>query len=1031
MRTQFRRPTRLAPIFPAWPRLALVLALTAAGARPAAAQGILFVRVSAEERPVANATVEVLFQETVLRRLGTDEAGAASFAAMPAGTFVVRVEALGYTVFRREDVRVSTGSSTILEVTLESAPIALEGLTIRSERVQIQRENSEFNTRVDEVAIKLLPVTFNARDLVALTPGARPGNVWGGANFQANNYRIDGLSANHPGVGGDLIQPNINWIERVDVRGLGAGAEYGGFQGGLIDITTKRGDNDFRGLVRTSLENEALNSSNLVSSEIGTEVVNRSDVEGEIQGALVRDKLFFYASAQRIRQERQALNHLRQVEGRFTPALEDRTEEKLFGKLTWTPTPSREVEASAAYLGNHAENFGLTGYEAPGAAHRYSAPTWLMNASWRETLGSAGVLEAGLNHFSRDERHDPYQGEEVPGLQNFALWPPYTAYQNNPFTLRSAPSSTSGHVETSFRLTTGGLEHVVKVGAEMTHGSFLNRRTRNGDLTWLPVNQPSYRPDDPATWGHSSVRWIPSQWGGEVRLDADVANAAAYAQSSIQVGSRLVLSPGVRWNQWTGWLTPQDGDRFQAVQDQATDLRVGASLSLDERGSWVLKGHWGRYHQDLITQMFDRVAGGDVFSNEEIWYYRGDRFTDPTTRFTVAERDALAAQGLFTRESVVSLNESGPLLDYRQPYIDQWLVGLEKQFDGGVKIEALYTRRRNHDMVALVDLNRETNYTRFDAVRVYDGGGQLVPYQGGSLFLKELWIPNYMLRDRLEFCQVNPDVCGPGYPNPPGMTYADVPSLTWDPDYRLTTAPGATREFGQFQLTLEVARPAWGASFSFVATDLKGNLDNVSGYVDPQTYDAGPYVRVNEGVNAYGSLDNFADMEAKVSIWGNLPGGLRGGAFWTYRTGDHYSPQFRISSIGLFRYRVNTGALNSKGGTTSAGQELDYRLMGPLENHYVFVGPRGLPTLLRRANLDLHLERSFALRGRTVAATLDVFNVMGVKSVESLQNMVNNGRDWWPDLGKTWASTPSNMFYGATMERVPPRTLRLGMGVPF
>ncbi|NIQ52235.1 MAG: hypothetical protein GWN71_01735, partial [Gammaproteobacteria bacterium] len=64
----------------------------------------------------------------------------------------------------------------------------------------------------------------------------------------------------------------------------------------------------------------------------------------------------------------------------------------------------------------------------------------------------------------------------------------------------------------------------------------------------------------------------------------------------------------------------------------------------------------------------------------------------------------LAEEGLFTRESVVVLNETGPVRDYRQPYVEQWLVGLEKQFGTSVKLEALYARRTNRDMVALVDV---------------------------------------------------------------------------------------------------------------------------------------------------------------------------------------------------------------------------------------------------------------------------------------------------------------------------------------
>ena len=87
---------------------------------------------------------------------------------------------------------------------------------------------------------------------------------------------------------------------------------------------------------------------------------------------------------------------------------------------------------------------------------------------------------------------------------------------------------------------------------------------------------------------------------------------------------------------------------------------------------------------------------------------------------------------------------------------------------------------------------------------------------------------------------------------------------------------------------------------SAALTDLKGNLDDVSGYEDPSEFSPGPYVRINEGVNAYGTLQNFAERELKLAFWGALPWDLRGGAFLTARSGDHYSPRFRISGQGSF-----------------------------------------------------------------------------------------------------------------------------------
>ena len=349
------------------------VATLAVAPSPASAQGILFVRVSGEKGPIVNASVGVAQHDTVWRRLDTDDRGAARFAAMLPGVYEVRVQAYGYRSHVEQHVAVSDGS-TVLDISLESSALELEGLTVTSERVQIQRENTEFNTRVDKKAIELLPVTHDARDIVALVPGARPGHVWGGSNFQADNYRLDGLSNNNPGMGGDLVKPNLNWIDHVEVRGLGAGAEDGGFQGGLIDVVTKRGNNDFHGMVRTSLENQGLNATNLVSTETGSEVSGRRELEGEASGPLVRDRLFYYVSAKDTRQTLRTLNHLTELAGTYAPRLEDRTEDKLFGKLTWTPRASTQVNVSAAYLGTTAENYDQTGYQEPGAGHSYQAP---------------------------------------------------------------------------------------------------------------------------------------------------------------------------------------------------------------------------------------------------------------------------------------------------------------------------------------------------------------------------------------------------------------------------------------------------------------------------------------------------------------------------------------------------------------------------------------------------------------------------------------------------------------------------------
>jgi len=453
---------------------------------------------------------------------------------------------------------------------------------------------------------------------------------------------------------------------------------------------------------------------------------------------------------------------------------------------------------------------------------------------------------------------------------------------------------------------------------------------------------------------------------------------------------------------------------------------VGISVDITGRGTLVAKAHWGRDHQKLISQMFDRAVGADVFTNEEFWNYLGDPPADPSRSFSVAERDSLAALGLFRKLGETVLNETGRVEDYRQPYVEQWLVGLEKKIGGSAKFEILYSRRSNRDMVALVDLNRESNYTRFDRVRPLTPDGFYVQIDRTGMVFYEVFVPNDVILERLR-C-LGDGSCPDALPIP-GLTPADSVGLSWSPDFVLTTAPDAKREFAQIQTALEISRPRWGATFSYVLTDLKGNLDNVSGYNDPLGFGPGPWVRVNEKVNSYGPLENYSDWEIKASVWGALPWGVRGGLFWTWRTGDHYSHRFRLTGLGAHRYWV--GPKGSRPTNLEVWGELDYSLLEPLEGHFIYVAPRGFRMLERQSIADLRLEKTFLVGGRRLAASVDVFNLLRCEAKTEVNGLLNHSAFYWQLGVDEWGGIPSNERHQATLDRVRPQTVRLGAVVYF
>lgn len=1021
--------------------LVAALAPSAGLAQGPTGTGTLLGRVTSQDGVAIPGAVAQLTAGPVERSAVTDATGIFRIGNLPPGSYTVRVSYVGHRPGVRENVRVEQGAVVRVVIALAVAAVELEEIEVVASPLRIQKTNTDFGITIDPQVIQRLPQMASPKDMVALTPGARVGQVWGGSNQQANNYQIDGLAANHPGLGGDIVSPSVNWIETVEVKGLGAGAEHGNFQGGLINITTKSGSNDFQGALRSNFSPGVLNGSNLNETDIGAEIENRYDLEGEVRGPILKDRLFYFLAGQVIREDMRYLDHvtpnLPDSGLVFSPANEERREMKLFGKLTFLPTKKDEVNLSAGYvdLVEDYTNWGVrmagrkagsgmasrTGYEGREATLRHEAPTLFYSGAWQRTLGGSHIVEAKLAGFTRDETRDPYNGVDTPGLLNFGHVAPFAAHNNAAFRYRHQPTSHSGSLLWRGEVQAFGMQHSFKIGGEHNVGSWFDERKRNGDMTWRGVRRgKSYDPQNPSTWRFAG--FIPVEVGGEVHLDADVQNSGLFFQDNIRISKHLLLNPGVRFGWWKGWIDPEgEAGRFLAVEDRAWEPRLGAVIDPTGNGTFVMKLHFGRYHQNMLAQLFDRVQGGNVFTNEQLWNYHGPDFADPSTTFSPAEWERMVADGDLRFIQEIRLNEMGPVVDYKQPFVDQWVAGVEKNLGSTWKVEAVYINRINKQMVGLVDRNRDTNYHRYSKVRVgqVSGGGigrpvTFTPFEfdGRALVFDELAIPHDII-----LAQIRRDVeVGGCFPSciPPGFTAADTLWLkdAWNPDYALTNLPDARREFQQMQLIFKTDQESWGGTVSVVWTSLEGNMDSVTGYDDPAGFGAGPYVRVNEAMNGWGPLDNSGDWEFKASTWVDMPAGFRGGAFVTHARGDYYSPVYTINTL-QHDFFASEGPLQRN-------------LVSPLVGHRIYVDGRGAKQYLQTYSVDTRLEKEFALGATNWMITLDAMNIFNLSTINEYNTRVNQG--FQPKFIKV---PDPHAYYRSVLQRVPPRTIRLGLTARF
>ncbi len=959
--------------------------------------------VLSDGKPVAGASVHIVrLDGDNPSDVTSDAAGHFIIRAVPPGLYRLTAKRLGFRVAQLPSFRVIAGQTVDIRVTLTASATQLSTVEVRESATDIDSRSTELGEHIRVEDVKLVPMGRNATDLVALVPGTTKAFVWGGAGAAANNYQLDGISMSHPGVGGDFVSPSIDWIEALEVKGLGAGAEYGDFQGGIINAITKTGTNKFQGALRTNYIFPSLTTTNIQPNEEGAEQIMRREFSGELRGPLIKDRLHYFIGGVVVDRDVAVpdlttpdLNDTRGVQQNFRDA-------RGIAKLTLLPSARDRIDALGSFTRGKVEHADITGLDDPSAATRVVVPTTFYELGWTHT-GVQSSINARLAGFNASESHLGYEGDNVPGVRVYRLGR-QPLFQNSPFNERLKPTSVGGNLtfkrETSFR----GASNQAVIGSDYRKGTFRETRTRNGGLTWYPYPNPTTGLIDvtnAASWPDAA-----SEWGGEIHLDSDVEDAAVFVQDYLTPVPNVTISAGARWGRWSGYLTPTNGtsSRFLAARAQAVDPRVGISWDINGSNDFVVKAHFGRYHQGMNSVFFDRAQGADVYSNER-FYLQGPDLRSPRQVFTPAQRDAnlntFTGFSLNPLESI--LNEAGRVENYRQPYVDQWLLSAEKKFGPRWKAEISYVNRVNRDIVGLVDKNRDTNYSILTNVAVKDRSTSSTIYDefGAPLVLPVVYVANNDLRAELSRRRDNPFR---PLPPVPGYTFTDIDKLIWDPNVVLTTVPAAKRAYDQVSLAIRTEQPSWNGSLSLTATRLEGTIGGITGFGTTGTsFSAGSGVRPNEGINAHGRLPNVPAFDAKLWLGGNLIYGIRGGIFGTYTLGEYVTPAFEFTP----RFRMQASDL------TFLGDELFHGVLGQT----VYLEERGARKYPGHGNLDVRLEKVVA---HAFSFTADLFNALASDAIVERNLTVNDQvtRD------------PTSTF-AAARRRVNPLAIQVGVRVEF
>jgi len=179
----------------------------------------------------------------------TDLNGEFFILNIPAGSYTLRAEMLGYKALVMADVRVQVDLTTKVDFKLEPTVLEVgESVTIVAERPLIQKDLTASRTITSGEEIVRAPVE-DVGQVVALVAGTVGGNFRGGRASEAV-YTLEGSSVVDPMRGAFASDVPLLSLEEMSVETSGFSAEYGNVQSGLVSMVIKEGGPTYSGIVR-------------------------------------------------------------------------------------------------------------------------------------------------------------------------------------------------------------------------------------------------------------------------------------------------------------------------------------------------------------------------------------------------------------------------------------------------------------------------------------------------------------------------------------------------------------------------------------------------------------------------------------------------------------------------------------------------------------------------------------------------------------------------------------------------------------